>query len=72
MPWFTVHSLSPGTAIVICVCILIILQEYSELLQLLQTELSDSKQKVDKLESQLQSIQVHIICPIITICALFI
>ena len=42
----------------IYLCILIIMQECLQLLQLLHTELSDSKEQVKKLELQLQQLQV--------------
>ena len=42
----------------IYLCILITMQECLQLLQLLHTELSDSKEQVKKLELQLQQLQV--------------
>ena len=43
---------------VIYLCMLVIMQECLQLLQLLHTELSGSKEQVKKLELQLQQLQV--------------
>ena len=61
VPWFTIATVIRSYVAIMCLyklCILIAIQECLQLLQLLHTELSDSKQQVEKLESQYQQLQV--------------